>query len=148
MKSFSVLLLMIVALLPQSASAGVTGVAGKSLFDFKLGSSRAKIIAQASERWPAAKRQPVKFHPDGTVEEWWIIPMKGDVVRFEALSRQNTVVQLMVQSSIERYVTDRSFAQLLTGHDFQKTVYNFSDFGGGGYVGFYFDDVKRGVLRT
>jgi hypothetical protein len=79
------------------------------------------------------------------VEDWWVIPNGQFDLRFDVLSRKNKVVQLMAQTLKEGFVTNRTFAQLLHEYHLKRTVYDFSDPGGGGYVGFYYDDVKKGI---
>jgi hypothetical protein len=120
-------------------------VPGKNLYGIPLGATRAEAVSAATQRWPKAKRQRSEVHRDGTLEDWWIIPNGTFDIRFDVLSRKNKVVQLGVQSLQDGFVTRRTFAQLLHAYHLKKTVYDFRDPGGGGYVGFYYDDAKRGI---
>lgn len=131
-----------------SAREPVTGVAGKSLWEFKLGEPRSLAVSQAAKRWPAAKRLPTRTRPDGTVEDWWTFPYGEFSVWFEASSRKGRVTQLMLQTNAEDYITSSTFADLQKHHTFKESVYDFTDPGGGGYVGFFFDDVARGVCYS
>jgi len=118
---------------------------GRSLWGISLGSNRATAFAAAKERFFNAKHQEFKFRREGLIEDEWIMSTGS---RFEVFSINGKIVQLRAWTSEERGQTNLSFAQLIQRHRLQKRVYGFDDPNGGGYIGFYYDDLKRGICFT
>lgn len=130
------------------AMANETVVPGKSLWGFKLGDSRQKAIQAAPKNLPKAKRQPSKNLAGGLVWDSWDIGGSENLTLFDMLSRSGKVVQLRYWTMTPKKQPKQTFAQLLKAHALKKNVYSFIDPNGGGYVGFYYTDLRRGITYT
>jgi hypothetical protein len=84
----------------------------------------------------------------GLVCDAWEIKRGGDPTTVEVLSRGNKVIQLRMWTAESARQPKQTFAQLLKAYSLRKSVYSFNDPEGGGYVGFYYDDLKRGITYT
>ncbi len=127
--------------------AGEVAVPGKSLWGFTLGTTRTKALAAVKKQWPKAKRETQKTYKDGVTEDAWYMPghkeFGADDLRFAILSKGGKVIQIRANTSEDNGLIKLDFAQLLKRYKLQKSVHGFDD-----YVGFYYDDVKRGICYT
>jgi hypothetical protein len=121
-----------------------------------LTGSRAQAVAAVRRRFGSAERRAAPrtyTYAGGYVEDQWELSSGSggtNLETFAVLSRHGRVVQLRVYTSKpEGSAGGQTFAQLLRRYDLKKRNYVFLEpEGGGGYAGFYYDDVKRGVCFT
>ena len=147
----SIVIAVFVSAIPH-AFAQEAATPGKSLWGIALGSSRKSAVAAAQKRivGSGGKRQPPRVYRNGFVEDDcdYTLPHSDTQFTFEILSQHGKVVQLRRWTSDERGQTNLTFAQLIQRNHLQKRVYEFDDPGGGGDVGFYYDNIHRGICYT
>lgn len=148
MKQLSALGAAVFVVLAASVNAVEAPKPGTSLWGIALGSSRAQAVALVQKKYVKARRQRTYTHAKGVVEDWWVIPGGAEESTFEVFSVRGKVVQLRSFTMDERGATNLSFAQLIRRYQLQKRVYGFADPQGPGHVGFYYDDVRRGICFT
>ncbi len=144
----SVVVAVFVSAIPHALAQEAT-VPGKILWGIAVGSSRKSAVAAAQKRIVGlgGKRQPPRVYRNGFVEDDcdYTLPHSDTQFTFEILSQHGKVVQLRRWTSDERGQTNLTFAQLIQRNHLQKRVYEFDDPGGGGDVGFYYDNIHKGI---
>jgi len=147
------LALLCLFMLSASAHALEGAVPGRSQWGVALGTPRMRAVALLQQRFSSL--EPRASHTTsrarGLTEDVWAIPVGNpsdqlhDSKALEILSRAGKVVQIRAWSSASPDGGALTFAQLVRRHRLKERAYGFDDPGGGGYVGFYYDDIKRGV---
>ncbi len=126
---------------------------GKSQWGVALGMPQAKAVSMLKARFQPLTPQAIhsESRTKGLIEDVWTIPVgpgskvSDDHETLDLLSRSGKVIQVRSWTSLDKGKTNLTFAELIRRHHLQKKAYGFDDPNGGGYVGFYYDDVKNGV---
>ncbi len=141
-------LIVLSSMMPVLALPGV--MPGKSLWGVPLGVSRAQAVSLVGKHLAGfhAKHPPSHHFPHAMIEDIWRFAFGSQSETIEVISQNQRVVQIREWTSGERGQTDSTFAQLLHGHSLQKAAFGFDSPDGDGYVGYYYDDRKRGICFT
>lgn len=122
---------------------------GKSLEGIRLGTSphaACKVVLDRNKNVPGWKHSgPYRLH-GGLVEDDLVARLDGSILEsIEVLSRNGVVVQVSRTVGVGLSQTDYSFAKLKQKHSLREQSFGFDMPDGGGFEGFFFDDVAHGI---